>query len=103
MKILVSQVRFILNTCLTVMKIVVHSGASRKEHQKKERHTMKQTMNSTAKNDIQLYNLLKKTIFPFQTDNFFKESLHMFDTQKNELMNNVIAYDPPKTRLWRIA
>ena len=43
-------------------------------------------------NDNQLYNLLKKTIFLFQTDKFLKESLHMFDTQKNESMNNVIAY-----------
>ena len=33
-------------------------------------------------NDNQLYNLLKKTLFPFQTENFLKESLHMFDTKK---------------------
>ena len=32
--------------------------------------------------DNQLYNLLKKTIFLFQTDEVLKESLHMFDTQK---------------------
>ena len=43
-------------------------------------------------NDKHLYNLLKKTLFPFQTDKFLKESLHMFDTQKNESMKNVIAY-----------
>ena len=42
-------------------------------------------------NDNQLYNILKKTIFLFQTENFLKESLHMFDIQKNESMNNVIA------------
>ena len=47
-------------------------------------------------NDNQMYNLLKKTIFPFQTDRVLKESLHMFDTQKNESMNNVIAYIAPK-------
>ena len=40
----------------------------------------------------QLYNLLKKTIFPFQTDKVLKESLHMFYTKKNESMNNMIAY-----------
>ena len=39
----------------------------------------------------QLYNILKKTIFPFQTDEVLKESLYMIDTQKNESMNNVIA------------
>ena len=33
-------------------------------------------------NDNQLYNLLKKDLFPFQTDKFLKESLHMFGTQK---------------------
>ena len=33
-------------------------------------------------NDNQLYNLLKNTIFPFQTDKVLKESLHMFDTKK---------------------
>ena len=46
----------------------------------------------------QLYNLLKKTIFLFQTDKVLKESLNMFDTQKNESMNNVIAYDAPKNK-----
>ena len=45
---LVDQVRFLLNTCLTFMKIVVKSGASRHEYQKKEIHTTKKTMNSTA-------------------------------------------------------
>ena len=34
-------------------------------------------------NDTQLYNLLKKTLFLFQTDKVLRESLHMFDTQKN--------------------
>ena len=33
----------------------------------------------------QLYNLLKKTIFPFQIDKVLKESLHMFDTQKKRI------------------
>ena len=49
-------------------------------------------------NDNQLYNLLKKTIFPFQTDKVLKESLHMFYTRKNESMNNVIAYVSPKIK-----
>ena len=34
-------------------------------------------------NDNKLYNLLKNTLFPFQTEKVLKESLHMFDTQKN--------------------
>ena len=44
----VKQVIFLLNTCLIVMEILVQSGASRPEHQKKERHTIKQTTNSAA-------------------------------------------------------
>ena len=48
--------------------------------------------------DNQLYNLPKKTIFPFQIDKVLKESLHMFDTHKNESMNNVIAYVAPKNK-----
>ena len=47
-------------------------------------------------NNNQLYNLLEKTIFPFQTNKVLKESLHMFDAQKNESMKNVIAYMAPK-------
>ena len=54
-------------------------------------------------NDNQLYNLLKKNLLPFQTDEVLKESLHMFDTQKKEPMNNVIAYVAPKKRRWCIA
>ena len=34
------------------------------------------------KNDNQLHNLLRKTIFLFQKEKVLKESLHMFDTQK---------------------
>ena len=49
-------------------------------------------------NDNHLYNLLKTTLFPFQTDKVLKESLHMFDTQKKESMNNVIAYVAPKNK-----
>ena len=33
-------------------------------------------------NNNQLYNLLKKTILPFQKDKVLKESLYMFDTQE---------------------
>ena len=64
------------------MQSVLQIGTSIQEHQKKEIHTTTKTTNSTVKNNNQLYNLLKKTIFLFQTDEFLKESLHMFDTQK---------------------
>ena len=43
-----------------------------------------------------MYNLLKKNIFLFQTEKVLKELLHMFDTQKNESMKDVIAYVAPK-------
>ena len=46
----------------------------------------------------QLYNLLKKTIFLFQTEKVLRESLHMFDTQKNESKNNGVAYVAPKNK-----
>ena len=49
-------------------------------------------------NDNQLYNILKKTLLPFQTEKVIEESLHMFDTQKNKSMNNVIAYVAPKNK-----
>ena len=47
-------------------------------------------------NDNQLYNLLKKTLFRFQTEKVLRESLHMFDTQKKKSINTVIAYVAPK-------
>ena len=50
------------------------------------------------KNDNQIYKLLKQTLLTFQTCNFLKESLHIIDTQKNELMNNVIVYIAPKIK-----
>ena len=57
-------------------------------------------------NDNQLYNLLKKTLLPFQTDEVLKESLHMFDTKKriNEQCDSIhcarkqddVAHHEPK-------
>ena len=49
-------------------------------------------------NDNHLYNLLKNNFFKFQTDKVLKESLHMFETHKNESMNNMIAYVAPKNK-----
>ena len=49
-------------------------------------------------NDNYLYNLLKKTILTFQTDKILKKSLHIFDTQKPQRRNNVIAYVAPKNK-----
>ena len=40
----------------------------------------------------------EKDSFPLQTDKVIKESLHIFDTQKNKSMKIVIAYVAPKTR-----
>ena len=45
-----------------------------------------------------MYNLLKKTIFLFQIEKVLKESLHMLNTQKNESMNNIIAYVASKNK-----
>ena len=39
---------------------------------------------SCKQNYNQLYNLLKNTIFLFQTNKVLKESLDMFDTKKNQ-------------------
>ena len=41
------------------------------------------------KNDNYMYNLLKKTIFLYQTNKILKYSMHMFDTPKNESMKNL--------------
>ena len=82
--------------------MLVQSGASRQEHQKKERHTKKETTNYAVKKDNQLYNILKKTLFLFQTDKVLKDSLHMFDTQKkgiNEQCDSIRC--AKKTRQWR--
>ena len=68
----IMQVRFLLNTCSTVMKIVLQSCDSRKEHQNKETHKTTKKINSAAKNDNQMYNLLKNTIFLFQTGKVIK-------------------------------
>ena len=50
-----------------------------------ERNTYNETDDEflCKQNDNQIYNLLKKTIFPFQTAEVLRESLHMFDTQEN--------------------
>ena len=86
----VRQVMFLLNTCLTTMTSVVHIGDSRQYHKRKEIHTTTKTLNFLQKNDNQLYNLLKKTIPSFQTDEVLKESLHMFVTpKKNEQWDSI--------------
>ena len=43
---------------------------------------------------ISYTSLFKKN--PFQTDEVLRESPHIFDTQKNESMNNAITYVAPK-------
>ena len=45
-------------------------------------HNERDDESRCKKNDNQLYNLLKKTLFLFQTEKVLKESLHMFDTKK---------------------
>ena len=45
-----------------------------------------------------MYNLLKKALLPFQTGEDLKESRNIFDTQKNQSMNNLIAYIAPKNK-----
>ena len=44
------QVRFLLNTCLTIMKNLLHIGASIKDHHNKQRHIMtKMTIHAAKK------------------------------------------------------
>ena len=93
------QVRSLWNTCSTVTPIAGESGSSRKEHQKKKKTYKERDDKFHGKRiDNQLYNILKKTILPFQIDKVLKKSLHMFDIQKTESMNNVIAYVAPKNK-----
>ena len=51
------QTKFFLNTCLTILTIVVYSGASRQEHKKKEIHTTKETMNYAVKKFTTIYTI----------------------------------------------
>ena len=69
-----------LDTCLTIMTIVVHSGASRQGNHKKERNTTTKAVNSTANKKTTRNTISWKTILPFQTGKVLKESLYMFDT-----------------------
>ena len=97
---------FLLKTCLTITKIIVHSGASIQENQNKERNTMTNAMNYIKKKQQTAVKSTKKEHFPFQTYKFLKESLHMFDTRKiiNEQCNRICcskkqdngAYNEPK-------
>ena len=52
-----------------------------------EGYTYNETDNEFCckQNNNQLYNILKKTIFPFQIEKVLKESLHMFDTRKKRI------------------
>ena len=45
-----------------------------------------------------LYNLILKSVSKYQQDNRLLESLHPFDTQTNEAINNQIAYVVPKNK-----
>ena len=49
-------------------------------------------------NDAKVYNQIKKAYLPYTTEARLKESLHLYDTQKNEDMNNSIAKYAPKTK-----
>ena len=60
----VRQVRSLSNTCLTVTTIVVQSGASRQEHQKKERHTTKKTTNSAVNKTTISCTISSRRLFP---------------------------------------
>ena len=76
----------------------MQSGTARQEYQKKASNTTKKTTNFVANKTKISYTSSLKTRFPFQTDKVLRESLHMFDTQKDESMNNVIAYVAPKNK-----
>ena len=88
----VRQVSFLLNTCLTIMKILLHSGASRHEHQKKEIHTIKQTTNSTANKMIISWTISWIRLLAVSNRKSSKRVTAYFWHKKNKSMNNIIAY-----------
>ena len=51
-------------------------------------------------NNAKLYNQIKKAYLPYTTEARLKESLHLYDTQKNEAMNNSIAKYATKTKTY---
>ena len=51
-------------------------------------------------NNAKLYNQIKKAYLPYTTEARLKESLHLYDTQKNEAMNNSISKYATKTKTY---
>ena len=80
------------------MIIVAQSGASRQDHQQRARNKMTKTMNYAANKMTTICTTSLKYSFLFQTDEVVRDSLHIFDTQKNKPMSNAITYLAPKTK-----
>ena len=49
----------------------------------------------------ELFDILTKTYAPYITLERLIESLHLFDTQLNEALNNIVARYAPKNRTYR--
>ena len=87
------QVRFLLNTCLTVMEVLVQSGYSRQDHHQKKIHSMKQTTNSAAARMTTSCTISwRRIFFRFKQRGFSYIHCIFLTHIKNESMNNVIAY-----------
>ena len=82
----------------TVMKIVIKSGASIKEHQKKEIHTMKQTTNSYANKRQLAVQYPEKDCFTVSNRQSSKIVTAYVWHKKHKSMNNVIEYVAPKNK-----
>ena len=93
MKSLVRQVRLLFNTFLIITTILVQSGAPKKDHQKKERHTMKKLMNSATNKMTIICTISWKRLFSILNRRISKIiTAYVWHIKQNESISNVIAY-----------
>jgi len=65
---------------------------------KEKEKELSTSFNRNKKNNAKLYNQIQKAYRQYTTEARLKESLHLYDTQKNEAMHNSIAKYAPKQK-----
>ena len=68
-----------------------------KEQIRKNKKSLAHHFFRNKKNDTKLYNQIQRAYRPCTTEARLKESLHFYDIQKNEAVNNSIAKYAQKT------
>ena len=65
---------------------------------KEKEKELSTSFNRNKKNNAKIYNQIQKAYRQYTTEARLKESLHLYDTQKNEAMHNSIAKYAPKQK-----